>query len=85
MWFMGFFVTSLHIFLIFVNGTPLTRKNVQLKLGGKGDPNVVATKSGASCNVNIPDVPQPYGESGRYSCKVNFMQILRLFEIFNSN
>ena len=78
MWFMGFFVTSLHIFLIFVNGTPLTRKNVgtqnvQLKLGGKGDPSVVATKEGASCNVNVPDVPQPYGEPGRYSYKINFM------------
>ena len=73
MWFMGFFVTSLHFFLIFVNGTPLTGKNVQLKLGGNGDPSVVATKDGASCNVNIPDVPQPYGEPGRYSYKMSFM------------
>ena len=74
MWSMGFFVTSLHFFLILVNGTPTTRKNVQLKLGGIGDPSVVATKDGASCNMKIPGVPQPYGEPRRYAYKINFLR-----------
>ena len=76
MWFVGFWVTSLHLFLMFVNGTPPERKTVQLKLGGIGalgfgDPSVIPFH-GANipaklpCNVNIPDVPQPYGEPGRY-------------------
>ena len=59
-----------------VNGTPPERKTVKLKLGGIGalgfrDPSVIPFHGAniptkAPCNTNIPDVPQPYGESGRY-------------------
>ena len=75
MWFIGFWVTSLHLFLMLVNGTPPERKTVKLKLGGIGglgfgDPSVIVFQGAnipakVPCNTDIPDVPQPYGEPGR--------------------
>ena len=85
MWLIGFWMTSLHLFLMLVNGTPPERKTVKLKLGGIGalgfgDPSVIVshganTPSEDPCNTNIPDVPQPYGELGRYIRKFFYREI----------
>ena len=54
------------LFVISCNAAPPKREYVKLLLGGEGDPSVAVTKDGITCNTDVQDVPQQYGEPGRY-------------------